>query len=350
MKTIDWTKPVEAKINGKYRPAMMLYELGNDAPYCFAVTVIANITAMFSMNDPEAKTLRNVAPPKPKPVLLEGWLNLYQDKSLKGTLCATKREADDVAREDRVECRRIAWMSDGSPVEEDPVRYGVCETCVEKAVKSADEWRTKAEAIRVEVDRLRTDRNACLDQINALNNDIEDMRSGEDDAAGKRAERLHFDNLALQAGRDHWKFKAETAEVARDEASAKVEELQAEVETLKLLNGTQLTRIGMLKTEVGKLSSSAMIVQLNAENKDLLSVIDRMRPVVNAAVAWEKAPPTANAARLWGRVTEAVRTYEAKQADPVVKLCGTCKWGDLPTRSEPCWSCRSFTKWDPSHD
>lgn len=41
------------------------------------------------------------------------------------------------------------------PGEEDPTRYGVCEVCVEKAVKSADEWRARAEARRAVIEKMR---------------------------------------------------------------------------------------------------------------------------------------------------------------------------------------------------
>lgn len=286
--------------------------------------------------------LRNVAPPKPEPVLHERWVTVWGDGTIFGPF--KSRPVEEFSGSKTI---YIPWMSDGSPVEEDPVRYGVCETCVEKAVKSADEWRTKAEALQVEVDRLRTDRNACLDQINALNNDIEDMRSVEEDTGcgllrhvddnGREdghtlmmvsggadyigdfdtgfprfleLRRMHDHNKVMtyvaEADRDHWKLRAEAAEAARDEAR---------------------------------------------EQRDGASVlIGKMRPVVEAAVAWEKAPPTANAARLWGRVTEAVRAYEAKQAEPVAKECHTCKWGAVSEINEPCSECHFPAKWEPRHD
>jgi hypothetical protein len=55
------------------------------------------------------------APPKPEPVLREAWVNLYP-RGLDGTF-GSKAFADEHADDrNRIECRRIAWMSDGSPV------------------------------------------------------------------------------------------------------------------------------------------------------------------------------------------------------------------------------------------
>jgi hypothetical protein len=66
-------------------------------------------------DDRSTESQRNVAPPKPEPVLREAWINLGPD-GWQSRTPTSREEADKIAHETRVECRRIAWMSDGSPV------------------------------------------------------------------------------------------------------------------------------------------------------------------------------------------------------------------------------------------
>jgi hypothetical protein len=64
--------------------------------------------------------LRNVPPPKPEPVLREAWLHLYED----GRAVMYLSEPATASRLGTlIECRRIAWMSDGSPVPASPEQF-----------------------------------------------------------------------------------------------------------------------------------------------------------------------------------------------------------------------------------
>jgi hypothetical protein len=122
MTNIDWTKPVETTEDPP-RPVQVLFDADgrpkaahiddNPAHSSFNLFTIergANATrGMYSI------PLRNVEPPKPEPVLREAWINLYP-RGLDGTF-GSKAFADEQADDrTRIECRRIAWMSDGSLV------------------------------------------------------------------------------------------------------------------------------------------------------------------------------------------------------------------------------------------
>ena len=226
---IDWTQPVETTEDPP-RPVRVLatdFKL-KGFPYLCAVDYgDYEAFALFSAEgwDTWRRTrLRNVAPPKPEPVLLEGWVNLYSDQNIKGTMQPSKRSADDVAREGRVECRRVAWMSDGSPVPASPEQFDQMREMA-KLIRERDEWRTKAEANKKSV--------------------------------------------------EYW------AGVA-DENRAKAEALRAEV-----------GRLGAVEREWCALHHSeikAVQAQVDMRNDSILYHLDRiqaMKPVVDAAMAWE---------------------------------------------------------------
>jgi hypothetical protein len=241
--------------------------------------------------------LRNVAPPKSGPVLIEGWVNLVKASTAyeggtywiirNGAVWQTKdaalSEADKMPDVIGTACIRL--MSDGSPVpgEDDPLRYGVCETCVEKAVKRCDELMAERESLKAEVERLT--QHAYLLEISE--GDLE---------------------------RDRNNIKTERDNAVSDFSHA-----------MKLVR-SYATKIDRLETEVGHLSSAGLIMEQKAE-------IARMRPVVDAAVAW------ASLAQYNPPLLEAVRTYQSspkKTAEEAVanvaemlgpvKLCGTCRF------------------------
>jgi hypothetical protein len=118
-----------------------------------------------------------LAPPKPEPTLHDGWIivrpsdDLNFDWKAHGVFFSEEACSKTVEKMDWEGAVFIhaAWMSDRSPVEGDPVRYGACETCVEKSVKLADEWRSKAEEA---LSLLRT----ANDRVEALQVEVERVR------------------------------------------------------------------------------------------------------------------------------------------------------------------------------
>jgi hypothetical protein len=144
--THDWTKPLETD-EAEPKPVRVLASdfKGHRCPYMCAIDCGDFETySLFDANgwsNDHSVRLRNI---KPKPVLREAWLNLYSDPKIHPTMQTTKRGADDVAREGRVECRRIAWMSDGSPVDQE--HHDSLEW---------DELRSEVEAMREVVDAAK---------------------------------------------------------------------------------------------------------------------------------------------------------------------------------------------------
>ena len=204
-------------------------------------------------------------PPKPEPVLNERWVNLHRD--FVGYTWSSRELADRHAG-DRVECRRIAWMSDGSPVpvEENPV--------------SPSPLTDLYNALTVEFDAVKAERDSLKAEIARMNTAISDRT--------------------------------------------------------KLLD--------------------------EAEDE-----IARMRPVVDAAVAWKQKEgrvfPYMTSSKANAALWEAVRAYQstpkktaaeavanvAKMMGPV-KTCNNCKHlPPLPGRT-PCKYCHNSDKWEKSHD
>lgn len=138
---IDWTKPVETTETPP-RPVRGLFDKdGTPTHVEIGEYVYTLSTGKQTLIQAPGITLRNVAPPKPcptctnkpcvndgrfsesacfgfkppkpEPVLNERWVNLHRD--FVGYTWSSRELADWHAG-DRVECRRIAWMSDGSPV------------------------------------------------------------------------------------------------------------------------------------------------------------------------------------------------------------------------------------------
>ena len=146
----------------------------------------------------------------------------------------------------------------------------------------------------------------------------------------------------MKADRDKWKAEAEclAAEWDRqiDLRNCVVDELRSEVGQLKRDNAALVKDIASLGTERDRLSKIV--------NDDTL--FNRMRPVVDAAVAWAEAHPAANAMRLWQRVLDAVRAYQQGQPEAVEKSCGTCKTCTHQVNSH-CFvgDCISYNKWEP---
>jgi hypothetical protein len=156
--TIDWTQPVETTEDPP-RPVRVLFDKDGRPEAVRIDCILFGLTENTIRLGGKLVTLRNVAPPKPEPVLMEGWLNLYSDQNIKPTMQDTKREADDIAREGRVECRHVTWMSNGSPVPASPQQFDQMREMA-KLIQERDGWRAKAEdalsLLRTANDRVET--------------------------------------------------------------------------------------------------------------------------------------------------------------------------------------------------
>lgn len=216
-----------------------------------------------------------LAPPKPEPVLREAWANLYHEFISRAY--DTQFDADASASDERVECRRIAWMSDGSPVpgEEAPLIglsdiefRRLCDNVEAPLIEERDHWRTKAEALQAEVDRLQ--------------------------GVEREWYRVHHHEIKVAHA------SLEEARQQRDDASV---------------------------------------------------LVERMTPVVDAAVAWTNAEGN-EAIILTGRaLMDASRGYQSQQ-DPAEpgKNCTTCRFCKPIQVGAPCVKCHDASEWRSHHD
>ena len=169
--------------------------------------------------------------------------------------------------------------------------------------------------------------------------------------------------------RDHWKVRCAELEAER------VLHLEAEAE-----RDAWKAKVEALQDEVNELSRAGLIVELKADVKRLEAEVehrekmelnawrqrDTMRPVVGAAVAWDRSiiQTTCDSEQ---RLLEAVRAYqnaepatseshEAMVDDaldglnetlPPVKKCETCPNEDVFAYNQPCAFCRAESQWEP---
>jgi hypothetical protein len=298
--TIDWTHPVETTED----PPRPVRVLATDlkSKYCVAGVVTnskGDDNVLFSTMDGfvlGGPALRNVPPPKTEPVLMEGWVNLYSGRDIKGTVQCTKREADDIAREGRVECRRIAWMSDGSPVPwEEHGLAGTFALKLNKMTTDRDAWRTQCEkwAAKASEWALKNE---------ALKASLEDVTRQRDDATAAIKE---------------WRTKAEEALSLLRTANDRVEDMRPVVD--------------------------AAVAGVDSFNKrGLLRLIEAVR-------AYQQSPKKTAA--------EAVANV-AKMMGPV-KNCTTCRFNVGKKTYDGCGFARcitveckksDFSRWEPRHD
>ncbi|RAU21062.1 hypothetical protein CU669_15000 [Paramagnetospirillum kuznetsovii] len=149
--TIDFTNPVETTETPP-RPVMVLYALGNDTPYGFVVYNVTKTATdeFWLMTDENRPDIRNVPA---KPVLIEGWSNVMSFGERHGSLpfsmgrvyptrelAAAYLDDDDCY----VTTIKVAWHSDGSPVEEDDTFVA---QHLRKCIADRDHWKAKAEAL-----------------------------------------------------------------------------------------------------------------------------------------------------------------------------------------------------------
>ena len=148
--TIDWTKPVKCS-NGM--DAEPLFDATGSVRACLVGSVVYSHAAFDRL------ILRNVQPPKP--VLMERWVNLYRTRMSSGF--ETEERATAVADHcdgGRVECRRITWMSDGSPV---------------PGWEQGSSLFAEYTKLSAERDKWRDSANDALDELKAANDRIEQL-------------------------------------------------------------------------------------------------------------------------------------------------------------------------------
>ena len=174
MTTIDWTQPVETTED----PPRPVRVLATDRPGDFHVVVmhtdgaISTHTLHGTPIYEGGCRLRNVAPPKSEPVMIDFWINLYPTFS--GLPFGTEEQANSNATANRVECRRVAWMSDGSPVPGGG--HTNCWANYDLMVADRDDWKHQCEQWGEKASNWAIEKDA-------LRASLEEARQQRDDAS-----------------------------------------------------------------------------------------------------------------------------------------------------------------------
>jgi hypothetical protein len=168
--TIDWTQPVETDETPPRPVRVLCTDLDNDrGPVIAALYDPAHgceaVHSFLGSGDHVLGrfAIRNVAP-KPVVEMFERWVNLYPNGS-SGVIHSRKEDADNTTRGGRrIDCRRIVWNSDGSPVEDD---------LLAEYKADRDHWKAKAEVLQAEIERQRVAHddhlNRMMEQVNGAN-------------------------------------------------------------------------------------------------------------------------------------------------------------------------------------
>ncbi len=172
---IDWTKPVETAETPPRPVRVLCTDAGGSHPVVVLIDDYCHRAPMNGVFKYVKFQLRNVAH---KPVLHERWVNLYDTYT--GSLYCSEKRANSEAGKGRVECRRIAWNSDGSPVDDSLM--------LANRVLTA-----KAEALQAEVDRMKPVVDAAVAGVDSFNRRgllrlIEAVRAYQGQQPAERAE------------------------------------------------------------------------------------------------------------------------------------------------------------------
>jgi hypothetical protein len=190
---IDYRAPVVAVGGGESKPVSIYFD-EHGVP-CFARLEDRTFTINPATDQCEHRgaiyDLRNVAPPKPEPVLREAWINCYDPARFEPGVHPTPDAAERYARSGREACLKVAWMSDGSPVpgenvwikrevvdseigritaERDALRIDL-----ESRIQESTETRKVIAALTADRDKWRDNANDALDELNAANDRQEQM-------------------------------------------------------------------------------------------------------------------------------------------------------------------------------
>lgn len=225
--SIDWTKPV---LCARGLVAEPLFDGQGRIKACSIGSVV------YAEPSFEKLGLRNAAP---KPLRREGYVvicpsypNADHDfgKVASGPIF---RDGDALASiHPKMIIGRIMWNSDGSPVEDAIDRDEPNDTPT-STKSTCNGWPE------------------CKHALHPMD----------------PAHWLHHEEICRCGGRDN-------THTTLQETINLLDEMTLERDRLRLLNGTQLTRIGMLKTEVNHLSSAGLIVELKSQVKQLQAEVE----------------------------------------------------------------------------
>jgi hypothetical protein len=184
---IDWSNPVETTED----PPRPVRVLATDRPGGFTTVCMFDDGEVFlatpggetdreAFPDSDANpgtpcgvhlTLRNVAPPKPEPVLRERWFTLNEDGTFGGWV--SEHEANLYASRDCVSRLHHRWMSDGSPVPGEAPQW--FNNAVDKTI--LDQLRAERDALRLDLESRILESNETRKVIAALTAERDDLKA-----------------------------------------------------------------------------------------------------------------------------------------------------------------------------
>lgn len=106
---------------------------------------------------------------------------------------------------------------------------------------------------------------------------------------------------------------------------------------------------GMMQVEINRLNS--LLTEATTKAEALEAEVDRMKPVVDAAVAWASQDQLGRLSHILSHIRKAVRTYQSKQSPAApVKKCDTCRHQNGYGCYRLVGPCTAADKWEPRHD
>lgn len=223
MTNIDWTQPVETTETPP-RPVRVLAtdKRGGMPVVCLIPDHRGSedhgyrATQDGVVADACTFALRNVAP-KPEPVLREAWFALFENGTASRGFSNTSEIDAYYTPNSRVECRRIAWMSDGSPVPGED-KWVSSETIDAQIADNDAAWkRVHEEYVRqaqATIDLLRILNSELKTDVERITKDFNDLAEGTQQIVEKlEAERDQFRSIVALA--HDWAFSGGTR-VLRD--------------------------------------------------------------------------------------------------------------------------------------
>ena len=321
---IDFSKPVETDED----PPRPVRVLATDVAIPqFPIAVVVPPTGVFAYNGcgecryADQPRIRNVAPPKP--IIWTQWVALYADGCTE-FVDGPNGPFGFAGTQLRVE--HIQWMSDGSPVPgEDEPLYGSWEARAVEVEAERDKYadmvkKAQCEAAQWKIAAEREHRHRHGSPV-----------PGED--YFQRYVDANEQLKDVEAQRDQWREAANNA--LRDLRIAEKIDLSADTSAI----GAQID-CEKWKAETERQTRHAQTVAEAAAAVE--KEIERMRPVVEAAVAWAEARENRTIIAHGKALFDTVRAYQSK-SEPV-KSCDTCQ------RSQPCVECvvtNNLDMWEP---
>jgi hypothetical protein len=225
--TLDWTQPV---IDARDMDADPLFDSQGRVQACRVGSVVYAQPAFDKLG------LRNVPPPKPEPVLREAWL-VWNSEGGRYTPFNIEDDARDLAERVGGVYARAAAMSDGSPVpgaeatalEIEAARDAWRTRCKQWAAK-ASEWAIEKDALKASLEEARCQRDDASARAEALQADVDRMKPVVDAAViwERRFSQLSSDRLVVAV-----RAYQQTPKKNAAEAVAKVVEMMGPVKNCK---------------------------------------------------------------------------------------------------------------------